>query len=247
MSNSDNDLKLYIEEKLKINFNKTITVKETDKSKIYVFEHKETGKKIIERVSSNRNDCVFKTLMDVENDNLVNVLEVCNDENSLIILEDYVEGTNLFDLLQKGNLNRNTALKYTLDICNAIIALHKKGIVHRDIKPGNVIITKNNTAVLIDFSIARKISSNDESDTENLGTLGYAAPEQYGITQSNKTTDIYSLGVLLNIMLTGEHPAVAIPKGIISRIIGKATSTQISKRYQSAAQMKKDILLLSYF
>lgn len=245
MSNK-NELKEYIEEKLQRNFNKLITVKDTDKSKIYIFEHKDSGKKILQRISANRNDDVFRELMLIKNNNLVNILEVCSDENDLIVLEEYIDGTNLCEILQKGNLDRKTALKYTSQICDALIILHKDGIIHRDIKPENIIITSDDNAVLIDFSIARKISSDNENDTDNLGTVGYAAPEQYGITQSNKTTDIYSLGVLLNIMLTGEHPAVTAPKGAVKKIISKATSTQISKRYQTAEQMKKDLILFSH-
>lgn len=245
MIDCENELKSYIEDMLQCSFNKLIAIKNTDKSKIYVFEHKENDTKIIQRISSNRNDDVFRTLLNIKNRNMVNILEVCSDESNLIVLEEYINGTNLFEILQKENLNKKTALKYTIDICNALISLHNNNIIHRDIKPENVIITKDNQAVLIDFSIARKISSDNENDTNNLGTVGYAAPEQYGITQSNKTADIYSLGVLLNIMLTGEHPVVTVPKGPIKKIINKATSTQISKRYQTADQMKKDLVLLS--
>lgn len=243
MSDCENELKSYLEENLKNNFNKLVTVKDTDKSKIYIFEHKDNGQKIVQRISSNRNDDVFRGLMKIRNNNTTDILEVCSDDDYLIVLEEYIEGTNLFELLQKESLDKKTAYKYAIEICNALITLHNNGIIHRDIKPENVIITKDNKAVLIDFSIARKISNDNESDTDNLGTAGYAAPEQYGITQSNKTTDIYSLGVLLNIMLTGEHPAVTVPKGHIKRIIHKATSTQISKRYQTAQQMKKDLVL----
>lgn len=242
MSNK-NDLKEYIEEKLQNDFNKLITVKDTDKSRIYVFEHKGSGKKILQRISANRNDDVFRELMHIKSKNFVTIFEVCSDEDNVIVLEEYIDGTSLYEILQKDKLNKKTAVKYALDICDALIVLHKTGIIHRDIKPENVIITKENNAVLIDFSIARKISSDNENDTANLGTVGYAAPEQYGITQSNKTTDIYSLGVLLNIMLTGEHPAVTEPKGAVKKIISKATSTQISKRYQTAEQMKKDLIL----
>lgn len=239
MSESENELKSYIEQSLNDKFDKIITVKDTDKSKIYIFEHKETGKKIVQRISTNRNDDVFRTLRDIRNDNLVNVLDVCSDEEYLMVLEEYIEGKNLFEVIAKNNLSRKTAVKYVMQICNALTQLHKIGIIHRDIKPENIIINKDDNAVLIDFSIARRINSINESDTEYLGSIGYAAPEQFGLSQSSQATDIYSLGVLLNIMLTGEHPTVTVPKGAIKRVINKATSTQIAKRYSDAAQMKK--------
>lgn len=123
-------------------------------------------------------------------------------------------------------------------LCHALEELHSLGIVHRDIKPANVMITPVNRAVLLDLSIAREISS-DQQDTRSLGTVGYAAPEQYGVAQSNRATDLYALGVLLNTMITGVHPAVDIPRGPIRHIVQKATDTQISKRYKSAAAMAR--------
>lgn len=239
MSDSENELKSYIEQSLNDKFEKIITVKETDKSKIYIFEHKETGKKIVQRISTNRNDDVFRTLRDIRSDNLVNILDVCSDEEYLMVLEEYIEGKNLFEVISKSKLNKKIACKYTSQICDALTQLHKNGIIHRDIKPENVVINNDDDAVLIDFSIARKINGSNESDTEYLGSIGYAAPEQFGLSQSSQATDIYSLGVLLNIMLTGEHPTVTVPKGPIKRVINKATSTQIAKRYHDATQMKK--------
>lgn len=239
MSDSANELKSYIEQNLNDKFDKLITVKDTDKSKIYIFEHKETGKKIVQRISTNRNDDVFRMLRAIKNDNFVNILDVCSDEEYLMVLEEYVEGKNLFEVIENNTLSRKTACKYAMQICDALIELHKNGIIHRDIKPENVVINKDDNAVLIDFSIARKINGSNGSDTETLGTVGYAAPEQFGLSQSSNATDIYSLGVLLNIMLTGEHPTVTVPKGMIKRVINKATSTQISKRYHDAAQMKR--------
>ena len=239
MSADENELKAYIEQGLSEKFSKTVTVKETDKSKIYIFEHKESGKKMLQRFSANRNDDVFRALRDIRNDNLAKVLEVCSDDEYVMVLEEYIEGKNLLEVISKGNLSRKTACKYASQICNALTELHKNGIIHRDIKPENIVINEDDNAVLIDFSIARKISAANESDTEHLGSIGYAAPEQFGLSQSSGATDIYALGVLLNIMLTGEHPTVTVPKGPIKRIINKATATQIAKRYGSAAQMKK--------
>ena len=147
-------------------------------------------------------------------------------------------GFSLDKILDSGQLTSAQAAAYTIDLCHALEELHNLGIVHRDIKPANVMITPENRAVLLDLSIAREISS-DQQDTRSLGTVGYAAPEQYGVAQSNRATDLYALGVLLNTMITGVHPAVDIPRGPIRHIVQKATDTQISKRYKSAAAMAR--------
>lgn len=170
------------------------------------------------------------------------IYEVCTDDLGITVLEEYVEGKRLLDLLSSKPLNNKIACKYVSQICDALIFLHSIGIVHRDIKPSNVIIKDDGTAVLIDLSIARFINE-QENDTQSLGTPGYAAPEQFGISQSNKATDIYGLGVLLNIMLTGSHPSIDLPKGRLKKVVEKATSTQISKRYKDAEKMKKSIKL----
>lgn len=156
------------------------------------------------------------------------------------MLEEYVEGKRLLDLLSSKPLNNKIACKYVSQICDALIFLHSIGIIHRDIKPSNVIIKDDGTAVLIDLSIARFINE-QENDTQDLGTPGFAAPEQFGISQSSMATDIYGLVVLLNIMLTGSHPSIDLPKGRLKKVVEKATSTQISKRYKDAEKFKRAI------
>ena len=245
--NSDNDLKKYIESQLESEYTKIITVKDTEKSKVYVYEHKASYHKIIVRYSQNRNDDVFRELRKIRNANIVKIYEVCAEDKYIIALEEYIDGQNLSEIIDKGNLNKKSAYKYAAQLCDALNDIHRIGIIHRDIKPENILITKDDNAVLIDFSIARKISIKDSSDTDNLGTVGYAAPEQYGISQSGTETDIYSLGVLLNIMLTCKHPAVSLPKGPVKRIIRKATSTQISERYKNVNRIKKELNFLSLF
>lgn len=234
-----NELKEYIENNLANRFEKFITIKDTENSKIFVYKHKKSGSLILERISSNRNDEIFRLLKKKSHPNLVEIFEVCSDEYYLIVLEKFIVGKSLLKLIDNGAMSVKEACRYAYQICDALSFLHKNGIIHRDIKPSNVIIDNSGNAVLIDLGIARMVSQKEEKDTATLGTIGYAAPEQFGLSQSIKATDIYSLGVLLNIMITGVHPTINIPKGKISRVIRKATSTQISERYQNADQMKK--------
>lgn len=105
-------------------------------------------------------------------------------------------------------------------------------IVHRDVKPDNVII-RGTEAVLIDFDASRIYKNENREDTQILGTTGFAAPEQYGLSQSDGRADIYALGVLLNIMLTGEHPSRKLASGRMGRIVQRCTMVNLEKRYKN--------------
>ena len=91
-------------------------------------------------------------------------------------------------------------------MCKALWVLHSLGAVHRDVKPENIIL-RGSEAVLIDFDAARLYKPEESGDTQVLGTTGFAAPEQYGLSQTDRRADIYAVGILMNVMLTGEHPS----------------------------------------
>ena len=110
------------------------------------------------------------------------------------------------------------------------------GTVHRDIKPENIIL-RGRDAILIDFDAARIHKPAMETDTQILGTVGFAAPEQYGISQSDLRADIYSLGVLINVMLTGEHPSRALASGRMGRIVERCTRVNPAKRYKNVLRL----------
>ena len=198
------DLRRYMEQSLAEHYTQVITFKDREDSFVSLYAHKDSGQKVLLRRSGNRNDGVYRALRGKRLCNLPMVLEVCSEEAHLLVLEEYIEGRTLDKILDSGQLTSAQAAAYTIDLCHALEELHNLGIVHRDIKPANVMITPENRAVLLDLSIAREISS-DQQDTRSLGTVGYAAPEQYGVAQSNRATDLYALGVLLNTMIPRTH------------------------------------------
>lgn len=208
---------------------------------VKLYSHKTTQKKLIYIEIPGKNDAVFRTLKNKKLSNLPIIYDACCGDNSIIVLEEYITGQNLAEIMDTAVLPRKTAIKYCLDICNALKCLHNNGIVHRDVKPLNVIINENDKAVLIDLNSARVISNEKENDTHNLGTAGYAAPEQYGVYQSSPATDIFALGVMLNEMVLKSHPSVKIPDGKLGKIIKKCTNTQILQRYQSVDKLAKDL------
>ena len=232
----------YILSTLETDYEIDTVFRENENSRIVSYVNKQNEKnKVVLIVTKTNNENVLKKLVGEKNGHLPEIYDYCTDENETLILEQYIAGCRLSDVLSQKDPEKKKAVGYCIDICDALAFLHGHKIVHRDIKPSNVIIDADDKAVLIDLQTARNISDERNADTNNLGTVGYAAPEQFGIVQSMPTTDIYALGVLLNEMLIGEHPSVRVPDGKLGKIIEKCTHTQMAKRYQTVGELKKDL------
>lgn len=134
-----------------------------------------------------------------------------------------------------------------LELCDALEILHGACIVYRDIKPSNILITNDGTITLIDFHISRIRSGFQERDTQVAGTVGYAPPEQFGLSATEPRADIYALGVLFNQMLSGEHPSVRMCRGYPAHIVRKCTRTDVESRYPSVVSLKRALLLWPAF
>lgn len=237
-SNTIPTLCAYIDDALatEYTFEQTLSNRAIGKTELY---RKNTGENLIKITSYHRNDHIFRLLKGQKLCGLPRIYEVASTDNALIVLEEYIAGKTLSQVLAESMLERERAISIALDLCSALRELHTRNIIHRDMKPDNIIIQPNSHAVLIDLSIARLTSDKKHGDTENLGTVGYAAPEQFGISQSVPATDIYSLGVILNEMLLGVHPTMDMPKGKLGRIINRCVTTQMSKRYKDVRDLEK--------
>ena len=143
---------------------------------------------------------------------------------------------SLSQVLETGLYHPRGAKKVLTGVCAGLTVLHERGIVHRDVKPENVIIGPGGRVVLLDFNAARQVSQ-ARKDTQIMGTVGYASPEQLGLSQSDARTDIYAAGILLNVMLTGKHPTEAYATGRAGRIIRKCTALNPDDRYDSAQKL----------
>ena len=207
-------------------------LKQSPRGTVSVVRHKKSGTRYVFRRYSGSGE-VYRRLLPVLCPHLPQIMEAAEQDGQTAVLEEYVQGDTLAELLMGARLTEREARQVTMQLCQALHVLHSMGAVHRDVKPENVIL-RGSDAVLIDFDAARIYKNESESDTQVLGTTGFAAPEQYGIFQSDERADIFSLGVLLNIMLTGKHPSREMAAGKMGRIVRKCTMTAPEQRYQSA-------------
>lgn len=178
----------------------------------------------------------YEKLQNIRCTNLPEIFDVLEMEDGQIVLEEFIDGLTVAQIMEIDKYRHSGARKVILGVCDALAVLHSRKIIHRDVKPENVIIEKSGRVVLIDFNASR-IESGASKDTIIMGTVGYASPEQLGLSQTDSRTDIYAVGVLYNVMLTGQHPSVAIAGGKAGRVIRKCTRVNPGERYQTAAEL----------
>ena len=160
-----------------------------------------------------------------------------------MVEEEYIDGISLQELIDGGEkMAPERAIAITSSVCRALLRLHRKGIIHRDVKPEHVMLTSEGKLYLIDLDAAMWILPEKKSDTRLLGTAGYAAPEQFGLNRSDVRTDIFAVGILLNLLLTGEHPAVVrFREGALGHIIETCTAINPQDRYQNMTELLEDL------
>lgn len=203
----------------------------------------------VKKVLTNANPLIFKQIKEHPHQNLVRIHEIIPlADGSFAVIEQYLNGQTLEELLEvRGCLEFEEVLAIAGSLCAALDHLHSfdPPVIHRDIKLSNVMRTDDGVIKLIDYDISRFRSEAQSQDTHILGTAGYAAPEQFGFTQTDPRSDIYSLGILLNYLLTGVHISEQADKGRLAPVIKKCTELAPEKRYASVGQVRHDLNRLS--
>jgi len=185
------------------------------------------------------------------------IVDVIDEEDSFMIVMDYVEGNTLRDIVRElGPRPQPQVIEWAAQLCDLIGYLHTRvpPVIYRDMKPGNIMLRPDGCLVLVDFGAARIFKARNASDTVCLGTIGYAAPEQFpGRGQTDERTDIYGLGATMYYLATGCEPGMppydmetarqTCPgfSGGFEAIILRCTKTDPSERYQSAAELMYDL------
>ncbi len=197
--------------------------------------------------------------------NIIGIYDVVEDGGDQYIVMEYVEGTTLKDILKDYRIEPKAALQITRQLAGALQQAHSRNIIHCDIKPQNILMSDNMIPKIADFGIAKMVSGQTMVFTGNvMGSVHYISPEQAGGDQVTFASDIYSLGIVLYEMLTGQVPfhgetpvSVAmmqvekampklgesmenVPQGVQS-ILDKMTAKKPENRYLSAGQLCEDL------
>ena len=187
---------------------------------------------------------VYERLKSVEQANLPRVYETEEYEGECFAYYEYIEGETLEDIVHEGTYTIAQAEEWMEQLCAAMGALHamQPCVVHRDIKPENIIISNEGILKLIDLGAARLFKDGKLCDTEQIGTRGYAAPEQYGFNQSDARTDIYAAGTVLHVLMARFGEAAKSYNAVAAR----CTQLEPQNRYQSAKAMKTALRMAKY-
>lgn len=235
-------------------------------SKVYLARDKRLNKQwavkeIQKKVRDRNNEVVVQSaimeanmIKRLDHASIVRIVDIIENPDEIYIIEDYIEGETLDRILEEnGAQPQELVIEWGMQICEAFEYLHtrKPPIIYRDMKPANVMLRPDGNIKIIDFGIAREYKEQNSSDTVNLGTKGYAAPEQFGNRgQTDARTDIYCLGATLYHLVTGHSPCEPPSYEIypirhwnprldpgLEAIIEKCVQINPDDRFQSCAEL----------
>lgn len=232
-------------------------------STVYLAEHKRLhtrwAVKEVRKQQGARVDFLAESniLKRLQHPMLPRIVDIFEDRDCIYIVEDYVEGITLDDLLkQQKKVDEALGLQWFRDLCGVLRYLHGQQphpIIYRDMKPANIMLQPDGSLKLIDFGIAREYKQESNADTTYIGTKGYAAPEQFGKAQTDARTDIYALGVTMYHLLTGKSPYeppyqfVPVRQLVpelshgIEYILSKCIQSEPADRYQTVDELLNDL------
>ena len=197
-----------------------------------------TGQLMMLRLYSRELYPVLRILSEISDKNLMRIYDTADDGNRCLSLCEYIEGVTLEELINaNGALSEQRTREIAAGLCCGLSALHRRGIIHKDIKPSNVMLDQSGTVKIIDFDIAREYKYGAEKDTRQFGTAGYASPEHFGFGQTDPRSDIYSVGVLMNYLLTGYMPDECRYTGPLSSVIQRCLEVDADKRYTTVEEL----------
>src|SRR5260370_29121503 len=233
--------------------NTSCAIKEMSLSSVPVHEHGQAIQNFLAEAT---------ILSSLNHENLPAFTDFFSEGSRHFLVMEYIEGNTLEELLEanKGPFSERRVLGWARQLCDVLEYLHAQQppIIFRDLKPGNIMLTRGGRIKLIDFGIARIFRSSGAQDTQLLGTPGFAPPEQYGSAQTDERSDIYSLGMTLFQLMADavndngfglndghfSYPHISPP---VARVLEQATSLKPDDRYQTITVFRRALLGIGTF
>ncbi len=257
---TDGELTKYLPRELLGEYEPVRALKERSDRQVILLRGRDGSSAVLKRASDGSLDAgIYEAVRGLDGQGVPRIMGIYRDGEACCVLREYVEGSTLLELYRsRGPLSAAETAELGAQIAETLERLHKMDppVIHRDIKAENVVLTPDRGCVLIDFGIARRFSESESRDTQIIGTGFAAAPEQFGYSQTDPRSDIYSLGVLLHEISTGEY---SLDRGLVpaelGKVVAKCTRFDPEDRYSSAKQVRRALLrvknrlklLISYF
>lgn len=223
-----------------LNYSIITEIKKSNKGNVYLAKVENYDFPVVVKELKHGNLKVFEALKEINNGHLPQIYHVEEGEDGLLIAEEYVEGELLADYIAANKLTEAGCLNIAKQLCEALKVLHnhEPALIHRDIKPSNIIVGKDGDVKLIDFDSSRLFKEEADTDTRFLGTEKYAPPEQYGFSQTDCRSDIYSLGVVCEKLTSFIAKS---NEGKWKRIVEKCTLFSPDSRFQKIEDVEREL------
>ena len=219
----------------------------SDRKEVYMLTSRTTKERVILRRlpgQGEANHAEYTLLHGLGHPNIPKAIELFEEEGFSYFIRSYIHGASLHQwIAARGVAAEREAVHIIVQLCDILTYLHTRqpAVIHRDIKPQNLILDPDGVLYLIDFDISRKFDPQAAKDTMFMGTSATAPPEQYGYGQTDARSDLYSLGILLIFLCTGLYERAALAKmpARLRKIAETCTQFAPKERYTSAVQLKR--------
>ena len=219
------------------------------KKNIQLVEDTASGKRYVKKYISDEQREIYEIIRSKQYYGIPRVIDIYPENDYFVLIEEYAEGRSLQTMLDMGIIFPPQFVRTLVSfLAKALTPIHRDGIIHRDITASNIIYSGNNEFYLIDFGNARTYKKHQSSDTEFIGTQNYAAPEQFGFAQSTRKTDVFAIGMLMNVLLTGgKFTNEQLYRGRLKNIIKRCTSINPRRRYKSVKRISFALTRQAYW
>lgn len=213
-------------------------------------EERETGNKVVIKSYDREHPLFFITeqdsLRNLKHPGIPAFIQEYKDDRQRYIIREYISGQTLMEYAEEYAFCERDIIDVGIWLCEILHYLHTQTppVIHRDIKPQNIVLKDDGTVCLIDFGISRVFKEEEGADTVFCGTKDYAAPEQYGYMQTGSYSDIYSLGAVLTWMLTEKAVPIQKPVTPLEKVLAKCTAFAPENRFHDAAELEKELKAL---